>query len=265
MGYEYDKLFSTVELEKAEKKMPGNRKVLEELKDKYKGQQCFIIGNGPSLSVEDLDLIKGKISFACNKIGEIYQKTTWRPDFYFCTDELAYASRVSEFAKNQQWVFMSTDFIPYISEFKNNMIFFPLFSRYCITPEFSLNPLRGIYAADTVLYIASQFAIYMGFKELVLLGVDSDFKMTYTEDGRKVLGLKNAHFYKDDEKDLEAWENLNAWMDFSDTLHSGIYNIQDGWKMLQYQSEQLDFSVINATRGGVLEVFPRKDLENIIN
>lgn len=265
MGYEYDRLFSAVELEKAEKKMPGNRKKLEELKDKYKGQQCFIIGNGPSLSVEDLELIKGKMSFACNKIGAIYPKTTWRPDFYFCTDELGYASRMSEFMQDQNWVFTSTDFLPYLSAIGDNIIFFPLFSRYCITPEFSMNPLRGVYAADSVLYIAAQFAVYMGFKEIILLGVDADYKMVHTEDGRKVFGSMGVHFYEYNEEELKTAEKFNEWMNFNDTLHSGIYDIQDGWKMLRYQSEQMGFSVVNATRGGALEVFPRKNLEQIIN
>lgn len=264
MGYEYDRLFSEIELEKAEKIMPGNQKKLEELKDKFNGEQCFIIGNGPSLTATDLELIKGRKSFACNKITEIYYKTEWRPDFYLCTDELTYSGRVSKFSEDQKRVFLPVDFIPYLNQIKENMIFYPFFRRYCVIPEFSANPIRGVYDGGTVLYIAVQFAIYMGFKELVLLGVDSDYKMICTESGRKVFDMSNAHFYENDEEDFKAWEKINAWMDFNDTLHSGIYNIQDGWGMLRYQSEQLGIKVINATRGGALELFPRKELESLI-
>ena len=36
-----------------------NTRLLKSLENKYAGQRCFLIGNGPSLTPEDLDLIAG--------------------------------------------------------------------------------------------------------------------------------------------------------------------------------------------------------------
>ena len=65
----------------------SSRKSLAEFKNKYAGKRCFIIGNGPSLTPSDLDLIKGEYSFAANRIYYIFEKTEWRPTFY-CNQDL---------------------------------------------------------------------------------------------------------------------------------------------------------------------------------
>lgn len=262
-GYEYDRLISDLELNQIEKELPGNRNKLESFKDKYISQICFMIGNGPSLKAEDLELIKKFPCFGCNKINQIYKQTSWRPEFYFCTDEVAYANQVTELSLESNTVFLPIDFFKnFTSGYESNIIFYPLFRRYCLVPEFSNNPLRGVYDAGTVLYIAAQFAVYMGFKEIVLLGVDAQWNMLELPDGRKIMDMSgdNVHFYNDDEDMTEKF----AWMNFNDLLHSGIYDIQDGWRMLNYQIENLEIKVTNATRGGSLEVFPREALEDVL-
>ena len=65
----------------------STRKNLEQCKNKYKGKRCFIIGNGPSLTKEDLEKLKGEYTFASNKIYKLFDKTSWRPDFYAIFDE----------------------------------------------------------------------------------------------------------------------------------------------------------------------------------
>lgn len=55
---------------------------LKKFKNIHKGQRCFIIGTGPSLTVEDLELLKDEICFGSNRIFEIYPRTSWRPTYY---------------------------------------------------------------------------------------------------------------------------------------------------------------------------------------
>ena len=40
-----------------------------ELKDKYKGQRCYILGNGPSIKQLDVTQVAGAPTFVVNKIG----------------------------------------------------------------------------------------------------------------------------------------------------------------------------------------------------
>lgn len=65
-----------------------NKEVIFALRDKYKGRRCFIVCNGPSLRIEDLDKIheNGDISIAMNMIGRCFDKTKWRPTVLMASD-----------------------------------------------------------------------------------------------------------------------------------------------------------------------------------
>ena len=64
-------------------------KLLAAYKDIYTGQRCFLIGNGPSLRAEDLTRLHeaGEITFAFNRVYNIFEQTPWRPTFYISQDE----------------------------------------------------------------------------------------------------------------------------------------------------------------------------------
>jgi len=70
-----------------EKTQDGKR--LAALKGKYAGQRCFLVGNGPSLKAEDLTKLHeyGEITFAFNRVYNIFDQTPWRPTFYISQDE----------------------------------------------------------------------------------------------------------------------------------------------------------------------------------
>ena len=72
--------------------MTANDRKLAALKDKHKGQRCFVIGNGPSLRISDLDRLKDEITFASNKIYLAFEETDWRPTYYTAVDRLVIES-----------------------------------------------------------------------------------------------------------------------------------------------------------------------------
>ena len=59
---------------------------LKKFKNIHKGERCFIIGTGPSLTTGDLELLKDEICFGSNRIFEIYPRTSWRPTYYMNQD-----------------------------------------------------------------------------------------------------------------------------------------------------------------------------------
>ncbi|MCC8085761.1 MAG: hypothetical protein LIP15_16235, partial [Clostridium sp.] len=44
---------------------------------RYEGKRCFIIGNGPSLRQEDMDLLKQEYTFGANRIYIMYVRPLW--------------------------------------------------------------------------------------------------------------------------------------------------------------------------------------------
>ena len=45
------------------------------LKDVYSGKRCFIIGNGPSLKISDLEMIMNEVTMSCNSTIDLFEKT----------------------------------------------------------------------------------------------------------------------------------------------------------------------------------------------
>ena len=73
----------------------ANSKRLKSYKDKHKGERCFLVGNGPSLTSSDLDLIKDEKTIGCNMVYKIFDQTKWRPT-YHCLIDVMFAKNLSE-------------------------------------------------------------------------------------------------------------------------------------------------------------------------
>lgn len=65
---------------------PKNDLGLYKCKDMHRGRRCFIVGNGPSLRIEDLDRLQGELTFASNRIFLAFEQTEWRPSYYTMCD-----------------------------------------------------------------------------------------------------------------------------------------------------------------------------------
>lgn len=63
---------------------------LKQYYNKHKGERCFIVATGPSLTYADLELIKDEISFGVNSTIKILGKTNWCPTYYGIQDPFVY-------------------------------------------------------------------------------------------------------------------------------------------------------------------------------
>lgn len=208
------------------------------------GESCFLIGNGPSLKTSDLDRIRREsiLSFGCNRIYKIFDKTDWRPDYYVVFDSMMYETK-PENLDNME--FFVRDFIERRDE-NGNVNYFKCKSEsyYPGYPKFSDDLTEGIYSGRTVMYAMLQIAVYMGIKMIYLLGVD----FSWGEDGR------DTHFckgYMDDRLVKDAMIHKEAQ--------------RNAYIAAKEYAEMHNIKILNATRGGYLDVFERIEFEEIFN
>lgn len=226
---------------------------ISKLKNKHLGKRCFILGNGPSLSVEDLEKLKNEITFASNKIFLLFDKTNWRPTYYSIFD----SKMLKNIYKDLYKISLQNLFLPmrakteYDLNLENTMYF--NFLESSINPKepmFSRDVSKIIFTGYTVTYVSIQMAIYMGFKEIYLIGVDHSYN-TYIEDGKVVTTESKDYF---SENYINTMEDRN--------LPQLSYSTLAYIKAQQFASDN-GVKIYNATRGGKLEVFPRVDLDSI--
>ncbi len=214
---------------------------IRSLKNKYKGQRCFVIGNGPSLRTEDLERLNNEVTFASHGIFYIFDKTDWRPTFYCAQDAKLISERYSEInkkCKNIKCIFGIADYFTEYPKFKRQDTLVRLLIENFVDdlPKFSEDLTLGAYEGLTVTYFIIQLAAYMGFKEIFLLGVDHFYS-----------GNGNDHFSPKD-----------TCTNIPQTDKTTLSYI----KANAYATEN-NIAIYNATRGGHLEVFERVDFDKI--
>lgn len=223
----------------------------------HEGKRCFIIGNGPSLLPEDLDKLTNEITLCGNRIYNIFEKTKWRPTYYFSIDN----DGMKEIVRGIENVDVGMKFLAisakkYIPENSRNVIFINHTNKKFIINRY--NDKRIHISEDvsqyfscgyTVLFVALQFAIYAGIKEIYLLGVDFNYSYVTNRWGitRKNSNVKD---YFDEKK------YFGSYLNYESTMHA--------WKVAKEYCDIHHIKIFNATRGGQLEVFERVDFDRIL-
>lgn len=227
------------------------KKYIATSRDKHIGERCFIIGNGPSLSVNDLDKLENEICFGTNAIYTIFQQVKWRPRYY-CVQDGKFIWRnskdISKISESQKFVCIERSYrYPRIVCAKYMGIDTERF--YPNMPKFSEDISECIYEGFSVTYMCMQLAVYMGFKEIVLLGMDHNYSVELNPDGSLSYNESaQDHFNKFDKV----------------TNVPQLFNVELAYRKALEVSKEKDISIYNATRGGKLEIFERKSLEEIL-
>jgi hypothetical protein len=145
--------------------------------DIYKGQRCVIIANGPSLARMELGSLRTEITIGMNRIYLNFPAMAFETSFYVAINELVLDQFVKEIQALQMPKFLNWNRRRKFDERKQNQYF--LRTGLNVQDQFSTDLTGTISSGGTVTYVALQLAYYMGFNEVVIIGLDH----RYTEKG----------------------------------------------------------------------------------
>lgn len=215
-------------------------------KNKYKDLRCFIIGNGPSLKTDDLLRLKDEITFVSNRIFTVINDLDFIPTFYFAQDQLLIKRNI-ESIKN-------LDCTKFIRSSPNKRLHSSNFTTFYVNnknyfndikPNFSSNISDEVFDGYTVTYSMLQFAAYMGFKEIYLLGIDANYS------------IKNNI--------IEANSYFNSKLADKDKL-GGLPNLEYSFIAYEAASEYFKLNkikVYNTSTRSKLNMFEKIDFDSI--
>lgn len=237
-----------------EKSLQGRK--LKQFKNVHLGKRCFIIGNGPSLSEKDLDILSEnkEITFGMNRVYKIFDKTDWRPTYYCCEDELI----IKETQTQINQIEAKEKFIPINLKWYHDVNikdarYFYLNYNKDEKYGFSTDIAHQINCRGTVTFTCMQIAAYMGFKEVYLLGVDHNYQKIIDINGKIIEdNTVNDYFcegYDEDIKDI--------------VVHDMGKNTRTYIGAKQFCDSNKKMTIFNATRGGKLEVFERVNFDDL--
>lgn len=235
------------------------RKEFLALKGVHQGERCFVIGNGPSLTAADLTLLKDEYTFASNRIFYIFNKTQWRPTYYGAQDWAVIEDIMPELPKFQgkcDKMFLIGDCYNKAPDSLTNnhdvLFFCPKYVSAHKERLFSERIEKYISGGGSITYALIQIAVYMGFSEIYLIGVDHNYSTAKFNNNQMGSEDVKANYFEGMPATLKVTRPNpdNATLSF---LKAKEYCDAHGIK------------IYNATRGGKLEVFPRKQLEEILS
>jgi len=226
-------------------KPEGYRK-LKKLQNIHDNDRCFIIATGPSMSMDDLKKLNNEITFGMNSLCRAFDEIGWETTYFAIQDKSVYKKMYKDLGKLSNTKLFVSDDNSDVSQIKCNLTQFPLniYNHKTVTDEFiykfSDSICDEISSGFTIAYSALQIAIYMGFKEIYLLGCDCN----YVDDKEKRHFIETGHY---------------------DPTYKTIGNkMIDAYKVAKQHADTHNIKIYNATRGGKLEVFERVDLDNVL-
>ena len=225
--------------------LSGSRKRLRSCKNSHSGR-CFIIGNGPSLRNSDLKRLMelGEVTFACNSLIRLFNEIPVTPTYYFAQDNKIILDNKDEITKYDGIRFVKAHYAGRY-HIKGVKYYNMLFPQKPIV--FSNEISKVVYSGQTVTYSMIQFAAYMGFKEIYLIGVDCNYSTgntTISADSYFDKRLFNSsRSYAPPEVDT----NLLAFARAKEVC------------------DRCGVKIYNATRGGKLEIFPRANFDELFS
>ena len=235
---------------------------LGDFKDRYKGHRVFFIGNGPSIKETPLEKLKDQYCFGTNRVIQLYEHTSWRPTHYIAVTgencRLAdwYLDMVKVidtgipcFLPRQYYLGQTGDW--FYPPMRHNTMLLNLIKYYDNDgkpiPGWSTDVEDRIIQTTSVSTSFLQLAAWMGFNPIYLLGCDLNYKAFD--------GGKDPNHWKDDyekERTQEAADRDNN-------------NMQMAHKEIRKITAQLGIEIYNATIGGSLEAYPRRDIYKVLN
>ena len=243
-----------------------------ELKDKYNNERIFILGSGSSILLYDLKVLSNEYVMTQNSFHMHNDISDINPNFhcvvpYYQTDK-----------EHSIWV-------DYINDMKvrmpDSLFIWGLNTKalidkyhedisaksYYVRTKYDLltlkkakvNISKTIMNIPTVLTQCLSVAIYLGFKEIYLLGFDLD-QICHTNDrtfGRfyGMSKITDTKFEEDAEKNSDD-ETTDGWYNW------WLMNKQ--FFLIKLFADQNNINIINGTQGGILSYFKREPIENII-
>jgi hypothetical protein len=223
----------------------------------------LVVGNGPSLKVEDLEALRGIPAIASNKINLLYKKTDWRPTLYTSTDPLLLFKFPREHYAEIPLT-LTTHAVGNMARTPNKLMWRLLWNdegeeKY-LKNDLEITPMNGILETVTVTCPNIQLAMWAGAKTIYVIGCDHFYgSEQHKGPVRKGLFVRKLtsqgssnHF---DSSYRKPGEVVNS---------TPVDAMNRGYALIHEIAKKRGVRIVNITRKSLLDEFERGTVEGAL-
>jgi hypothetical protein len=232
------------------KRARTNKDYLIRFYNLHKGERCFLIANGPSLAQTDLSLIKDEISFGLNRIYVNFDKSPFRPTYYVASNDLVISQFHEDISKLAMPKFLNWHGRSFFEPTRDDIAY--LQPTHVFGDYFQTDITRPMVFGATVTFVTLQLAYYMGFSEVIIIGMDHNFfeKGTPNVNETRNYQVDRSHFHPEYFPKGTVWQLPDLMRSELDYLIARDYYLKNGR------------NIFDATIGGKCQVFNKSVLSD---
>jgi hypothetical protein len=240
------------------------------LRNCHVGERCFILCNGPSVKEQDIKLLRGEIVLT---VSNGYR----HPDFLYIQPKYHFVPHITysvlSSKDTKKWfkdmhqsigaaeLFLSWQEWSLVKDkklFKGRKVNYLCMGKRNFTSNGQLPNIASIIPiCQSAPIMALMTALYMGFEEIYLLGVEHDWfikkEYKYFFDGQ-VEGASTPTLSKEGGVLTTLWDELPV-----------IQRLLSQYRAIKHIAKIQGTTIYNATQGGVLDEFERVKFESVIH
>lgn len=247
-----------------------------------RGCPLIILGNGPSLArniAEDMEWLTHCDTIAVNFAGNTAEFMSIRPRYYLLMDPHFFNlpssdhnvtrlyARLDSEVDWDMTLFIPTDRKPSTLGINNRHIHIEQFNPvgvegYDWLVKKACDSGRGLPRPRNVLIPAVMTGIWLGYKEIYLLGADHSWLRTLDVDEDNTVVSIQPHFYSDGEEEHRRVATMFRDIRLHELLW-GFHLAFKGYHAIQRYASTVGVSIYNSTPGSYIDAFPRRNIRSI--
>jgi len=221
---------------------------IRRFKNQYTGKRCFVIGNGPSLKNTDLSRLKDEYTFGMNRIFLMFPKLSFRTTFLVSVNDLVVEQSAQAIQQLQIPTFIAWHAREWLQPSPNLHFLYTTYTG----KKFAKDATRRLWEGATVTFACLQLAYYMGFSQVILIGVDHSFQTK---------GKPNT--------------TITSKGDDPNHFHPKYFGKGFRWQLPDLDTSEIAYQlakeafeadgrvIVDATIGGKLTIFPKVEYRSI--
>ena len=223
---------------------------LELFRNRHLGQRAVLVANGPSLNSMDLSFLRNEIVMGLNKIYLGFLKFRFYPKYYVAVNKKVIEQSAAEIENLNCVKFIGNRGVGLVKA--NALTHF--IDTQSPNQRFCRDISAGVHEGWTVTYAAMQIAYYLGFKQLILIGMDHRYEYVGAPNDSAVIeGDDPNHFVTDYFGHGQRWDNPD------------LAKSEESYKIAKEIFESDGREIIDCTVDGACQIFKKMDYRELFS